>query len=305
MRALALLALVLVGCSPPEYAAAKTPPRPAPVTSADIARAPDARVEVVLAGPSRVLYSPATMRAPRPVLRVLVENPSSQALDVSDLRVHLEVMRGNQRVRCDDAGADEVARRREPRVLTPGASAVFVRSIDCPLALAGTYVVQVVVAFGAEEPFASGIVAKELALTVAAPPDAQPREIAAVPGLYAAIGSGGLVPSAKGKGRIVVALVNAKSDRLALPPMEVAFRVRKVGTDIPCEDQPTPLSLPPVLEGSGVITRPVDVSCLGLGVTGTYDVEARLLVFGEVYPVGALRVDVSTDPSHRNRRLLP
>ena len=190
-------------------------------------------------------------------------------------------------------------------MVAPGATAIFLRTVDCPLALAGTYVVQVVVAFGRAEPFAEGIVTKELTLTVAAPPDAQPRTVAAVPGLYAAIGSGGLVPSSKGPGRIVVALVNARSERIALPPMHVGLRVRRLGTDIPCEDQPTLLVVPPYLEGGAVLTRPIDVSCLGLGVTGSYDVEARLFVGDEVFPIGSLRVDVSTDPSHQNRRLLP
>jgi hypothetical protein len=308
MRALSFVPfLFLAACTPPDWSAPHAPevaPRAA-VTSPGIARASDARIEVTLAGPTRVLYSAATMRAPRPVLRIAVTNPTSQPLDVSDLRVRLDVTRGNQKVRCEDARGEEGSRRREPLELAPGASALFIRTIDCPLALAGTYVVQVVVAFGRVEPFASGIVTKEIALTVAAPPDAQPRAVAAVPGLHAAIGSGGLVPSSKGKGRIVVALVNATHEPIALPPMHVALQVRRVGTDIPCEDQPTELVLPARLDGSAVITRPVDVSCLGLGVTGTYDVEARLLVGDEVFPIGSLRVDVSTDPSHRNRRLLP
>jgi hypothetical protein len=304
MRAIVCAAIVLAACSPPPRAAAEVAPRTS-VTSAAIARASDARVEVSLAGPTRVLYSPATMRAPRPVIRVAVTNPTAQPLDVSDLRVRLDVTRGSQRVRCEDARTNDASSRREPQALAPGASAVFVRSVDCPLALAGTYVVQVVVAFGRAEPFATGVVTKELALTVVAPPDAQPRAVASVPGLHAAIGSGGLVPSTNGVGRIVVALVNAKSERIALPPMHVGLRVRRVGTDIPCEDEPTLLALPSHLEGSGVLTRPVDVSCLGLGVTGTYDVEARLLVGDEVFSIGSLRVEVSTDPSHRNRRLLP
>jgi hypothetical protein len=305
MRPFVVFAWLLAGCSPQAHPPPPPVlPRAVPVTTG-VARATDARVEVTLAGPSRVLYSPATMRAPRPVIRIAVANPMSSPLDVSDLRVRLDVTRGSQRVRCEDAGADETTRRREPRALGPRASAVFMRTIDCPLALAGTYVVQVVVAFGNEEPFASGIVSKELALTVVASPDAQPRAIAGVPGLHAAIGSGGVVPSSSGPGRIVVALVNARSDRLALPTTQVSLRVRKVGTDIPCEDEPQTLALPAYLEPNAVLTRPVDVSCLGLGVTGSYDVEARLLIGDDLFPIGSLRIDVSTDPSHRNRRLLP
>lgn len=306
MRALLAAAVLLAACTPPDPRVPEPERYPrAAVTSPEVARASDVRIEVTLAGPTRVLYSPATMRAPRPVVRIAITNPTSQPLDVSQLRTRLEVTRGSQRVRCEDMRGADDARRRDPLVLAPDASAVFFRTIDCPLALAGTYVVQVVVAFGRSEPFASGVVTNELVLTVAAPPDAQPRAVAAVQGLHAAIGSGGLVPSSNGKGRIVVALVNATHDPVPLPPMHIALRVRRVGTDIPCEDEPTSLVLPPRLEGSAVLTRPVDVSCLGLGVTGTYDVEARLLVAEEVFPIGSLRIEVSTDPSHRNRRLLP
>lgn len=315
MRALRWVALLLAACTPPEppeppaqsAQSARTPPENdgslgGAVTSTDVARASDARVEVSFAGPTRVLYSSSSMRSPRPEMHVAITNPTTRPLDVSDLRVRLDVTRGSQRVRCEEARGDEEARRREPAVLSPGASSVFIRSVDCPLALAGVYVVQVVVAFGEAEPFANGVVAKELAVSIGAPSEAQPRAVASVPGLHGAIGPGGRVPSSTGTGRIVVALANTTDDAIVLPAMRVAVRVRRAGTDIPCEDEPTKIALPPRLEGGAVVTRPVDVSCLGLGVAGTYDVEARLLVGEEAFPIGSLRVDVSTDPSRRNGR---
>lgn len=300
--ALVAIAIAVTACTP---AIAPEPTAAAPVMhSARIVPAPDAKIDVALAGPSRVLYSPATMRVPRPAVRVIVTNPGAEPLDVADLRVGLDVTRGSQRVHCEDARADE-SRRREPLTLAPGTSATYVRLVDCPLAIVGTYVVRVVVSFGRVEPFAHGVVARELAMTVAAPPDAQPRAIAAVPGLHAAIGSAGMVSSTSGLGRMVVALVNERSEGIALPPMSIALRVRRAGTDIPCEDEPTPLALPAMLDANAVVTRPIDVSCLGLGVTGTYDVEARLLVGEHAFPIGSLRLDVTSDPSHVNRRLLP
>jgi hypothetical protein len=301
---LALLSLALA-CSPPASLAPEPVAPRVERTSASVARATDARIEVSLAGPSRVLYSPATMRAPRPSIKITVTNPNAQPLDVADLRVRLDVTRGSQRVRCSDPPKDPNGRRGEPSVLAPGASFTWVRTVDCPLALAGSYVVQVVVAFGHDDPFASGVVTNELALSVAAPPDARPRAIEAVPGLYAGIGSGGLVPSSTSVGRIVVALVNGSGAPIALPAMRVATRVRRVGTDIPCEDEPAVVDLPARLEPGEVLTRPIDVSCLGLGVTGTYDVEARLLAGDIRQSIGTLRIDVSTDPSHQYRRLVP
>lgn len=299
------LFIVLVACT-----AASPPVRePPPVTTANAAALVvqgEPRVEVTLASPPRVLYSPTTMRAPRPSVRVTITNTTAGMLDVANVRVRLEVSRDGVTLPCAKPAAAEPDAR-EPLALAPGATETYVRTLDCPLPLAGTYAAKVFVAFG-RDGWSEGRPVRDIALTVAAPPDAQPRAIPDVPGLFAAIGSGCEVPTRVGKGRMVVALVNARKDAIELPPMRLGVRVRKVGTEIPCEDDPARLETPAVLLPGTTHTMPVDVSCLGLSVTGTYDVEARLLVDRPEqtteHAIGSLRIAVSTDPA-RNRRLYP
>ena len=84
--------------------------------------------------------------------------------------------------------------------------------------------------------------------------------------------------------------------------MRVAIRVYRVGNPIPCEDQPLVLGTPAVLGPGDAYYEPIDVSCLGLAVPGTYDVAARLVVprgseGDREIALGRLRVDVITDPA--------
>jgi len=299
-RAIANLALVMAAaCAAP----ARSPPPPAVVvTSAPARAAAEPRVEVTLASAPRILYSPAAMHAPRPSVRITVTNTEDAEIDVENVRIRIELTRDGVPIRCSES---EVAAAREPHVLAPGETAVYVRTMDCPLSLAGAYAARVVVAFGASGPWAEGRVVRELAITVAAPPDAQPHPIASVPGLFAAIGSGNVIPATMGKGRVVVALVNARNERILLPPMQIALAVRRVGTNIPCGDEPAPLAAPAALDAGATVALPIEVSCLGFGVTGAYDVEARLLVANDEQRIGVLRVEVTSDPARINSRVLP
>ncbi len=311
MRAFAFAALVsMTACASAPSGPPPLAPEPAPVTTSNAASLVvrgEPRVEVSLASPPRVLYSPSTMRAPRPVVRVIIVNTTGGTLDVANVRVRLEVTREGAVIPCARPAEPERAAR-EPRTLAPGESETYVRTVDCPLPLAGTYAARVFVAFGREGPWSGeGRSVRDLALTVAAPPDAQPRPIEDVPGLYAGIGAGTEVsPTLDGKGRIFVALVNARNHRISLPPLRLASLVRKVGTEIPCVDEPVRIEAPAFLEPGTSHKTPVALSCLGLGVSGSYDVEARLLVDRPEGPtehvIGALRITVSTDPA-RNQRI--
>lgn len=305
----AALFFSLAACGGATTAPPSVPPAAAATTSARAAAlslSADPRVDVALVGSPRVLYSPVTLRAPRPTVRVTIVNTTGAPLDVSDLHVHLELTRDGVEMPCEHP-AEPRETAREPHVLAAGATATYLRTLDCPLSLAGTYAARVEVAFGASGAWSEGRAVRELAITVDAPPDAQPRALRSVPGLFAALGSSGVVAATPAKGRMVVSLVNASTERVALPPMRLALRVRKVNAVVPCEDEPVRLDAPGALDPGASRTVPVDVSCLGLGVTGTYDVEARLLVErdGQVSdePIGALRVEVTSDPA-RNRRIL-
>jgi hypothetical protein len=305
-------ALALASCAGPASATALIS---GPVQTSETALTsaePDGaapRVEVTLASASRVLYSPPTLRAPRPAVRVTITNSTRARLDVSRVRVRLDVRRGGIRVPCERISEPDIAAR-EPVALAPGASATYLRTVDCPLSLAGRYDAQVIVGFGAGGEWSGGRPVRELTLVVAAPTDARPRPIAAIPGVFAAVGAGPVVPTTYGKGaRLVVLLVNARSERVALPPLLLAVRVTHVGTAVVCEDEPAPLVAPASLEGGAAVTRAIDVSCLGPGAIGTYEIAARLLVEQEGtehdHALGSLRLEVTNDPSHMNRRMLP
>jgi hypothetical protein len=261
--------------------------------SAVVPGQPTPTVTAVLVGSPHVLYSPSILGTSRPSVRVTVSNPAGTPVDISNLRVRLEAFREGTRIDCERTPSTRAAR--EPAQLGPGVKATFLRSVDCGLPLAGSYRANVIVAFGNVEPWASGKIVREIELTVAAP-NGEPRAIEAVSGLYAAIGASTLLSPPAEHGRLVLGLVNAGSEPVVPPPMSVRLRVYRVGTPIPCEDEPIALALPAVLGPGTRHYVPVVVSCLGLGIEGVYDVEAVLLVRGGEQVVGRLRLGITHDP---------
>lgn len=271
--------------------------------------APDAPsrtdVTVEVRAPQRARYDASVLAATKPTLGIVVTNRSTVPLDVSDLRVYLEAVREGTSFRCGRevaAGPGE----REPSVLAPGASWVFDRMLDCALPLVGAYAVRVSVAFG-RGAFRVAREARAFTLTVAALPNVAPRELDGVPGLWASLGSSTTLigSTGGGHGRILLGLVNASPGPIEPPPMQLVLRVFKVGTSIPCEDAPLSLGTPPVLGSGQTYYEPLEVSCLGLSVPGTYDVVAQLVIPGGAegdreIPIGRLRVEVVTDPSLPN-----
>lgn len=145
---------------------------------------------------------------------------------------------------------------------------------------------------------------RAFSLTVTALPDVEPREIDGLPGLWAAMGSSNTLTGSAGRGygRTLLMIVNATRAPIEVPPMRLALRVNRVGNPIPCEDQPLVLRTPPVLGPGDTYYEPIEVSCLGLAVAGTYDVAARLVVprgseGDREIALGRLRVSVITNPT--------
>ena len=301
------LAFLVASCAPASPAGRASPTAavapastaaPASVTNA----ARDVGIEVEVRAPLRARYDPSVVGAAKPSLGVVVTNHSVQPLDVSDLRVHLEATREGVTFRCaNEVGAPFGGR--EPTTLAPGASSVFDRALDCALPLVGAYSVRVAVSFG-KGPFRPPRDVRAFRLTVTALPNVEPRAIDGLPGLWAAMGSshnlaGGV---GRGYGRTLLTIVNSTREPIAVPPMRLALRVYRVGNPVPCEDQPLVLGTPPVLAPGDAYYEPIEVSCLGLAVPGTYDVAARLVLprGGEgdrEIALGRLRVYVVTDPT--------
>jgi hypothetical protein len=244
-----------------------------------------------------------TLGPTKSTLGIGVANRASAPLDVSDLRVHLEAVREGVSFQCSkQVGAAQPTR--EPKVLGPGASFVFERTLDCALPLVGTYAVRVAVSFGRGE-WARPHDVHAFTMRVFATPDVAPRSVDPLPGLWGAVGAGPVLfgDTGRGSGRIVVALVNGGRTPLELPRFRLALRVFRVGTLIPCEEEPMELKTPAVLAAGAAHDEPIEVSCLGLGVPGKYEVLARLQIGSRAdHPeieLGRLRIEISNDPTRR------
>ncbi len=280
-------------------AACAVPPSPAsPERAPALARVVSAgRVDVAVRPPTRVVWTSSTLGPTKPLLRIVVTNDSATALDVSNLRVHLDATREGSPYRCAET-AGPAPNAREPSSLPPRASFTFDRAIDCALPLTGSYAVRVGVSFGDgawREPHA----VQTFKLDVTPGGRDEPRPVALVPGMWAALGAsrslGG--ESGAGFGRIALLLVNGSSASIAPPPLRLVLSVHRAGTSIPCEDAPIVVQAPPALAAGASFHQTLEVSCLGLHATGNYEVVGRLMTDAGEAEVGRLRVEITRDPS--------
>lgn len=307
--ALALAWLVASCAAPPAAGRASATAAVAPRTGASVAAsearprpARDVDVTVEVHAPLRARFEPSLGAAAKPSLAVVVTNRSQKPLDVRRLRVQLEAAREGTPLHCAKDVGPQLGDR-EPSSLEAGESYVFDRDLDCALPLVGAYAVRVAVSFG-EGPFRTPREVRAFTLTVTALPKVEPREIEGLPGLWASMGSQSqLVGGAgRGSGRTLLTLVNATRKPIEVPRMRLAMRVHRLGNPIPCEDAPIAVGAPAVLGPGDTYSEPVEVSCIGLSVAGTYDVVARLVVprgaDGDLeIALGKLRVNVVTDPT--------
>jgi hypothetical protein len=318
-----LLALAAAACagsaSPRATSSAAGAAATAAATATTAATVDDVISVELRAPPKRVRWVSATLGPTRPTLGILVTNHSGNArADVSNLRAHLEAVREGVSFRCEqDVGSD--AGTREPKSLNPGAAFLFERSLDCSLPLAGNYAVRVAVSFGRQQALGGAPrVLRTFTLAVHAPEQLRPKPIDALPGVWGAIGASSLIVGDVGRGgsgRMAVALINGGPTAVAMPrTVQLVLRVYREGSPIPCEDAPIDLSTPSVLEPGGSHREPIEISCLGLGVEGRYEVSARLRLVSEAVVIGIptgtaseielgrLQIVMSNDPV---RRIIP
>ena len=298
-------ALAIAACSPTPARAPVEPAKTALAVSAARPKAPsasDVTVRVDLRAPLHARFDPAVLAAAKSWLAIQVFNHGTTELDVSDFRAHLEATREGISFGCKKE-IGPASGEREPSTLAPGASFVFERALDCALPLAGKYAVSVAVSFG-RGAYRTPKSVRATTLTVTAPADIAPKAVEGYPGLYAAIGASARLDGGKdhGVGRMMLSLVSARKEPTHLPPLRLSLRVYRVGQSIPCQDEPVALREGGLLGPGESRFEPIEVSCLGLGVPGSYDVEATLLVpndgerAGEREIVlGKLRVDVVTN----------
>lgn len=235
--------------------------------------------------------------AVQPALGVLVMNRSAHDVDVTDLRVHLEASHDRPSSRCaEEVGPPRTAR--EPVTLAPGASFVYERALDCAIPGVGAYAVRVTVSFGKRDRRTEREV-RAFRVNLLALPNVAARQFATIPGLWAAMGTSERLPGAPGNehGRTLLALVNTSGVTIDVPEMRLLLRVYRMGNPIPCEDEPVVLATPALLGPADSYYEPVEISCLGLSVAGTYEIAARLVVprgseGDREIALGRLRVEV-------------
>jgi hypothetical protein len=287
----------LLGCG----GSADTPrPRVPKIDHAElVSTREDVAVSVVLQSPMHVRWVQTTLGASKPTLGVVVVNRGAATVDVSNLRVHLDAIRESVSFHCaEEVGA--ASGSREPTSLAAGASFTFERTLDCALPLVGSYAIRVGVSFGHGD-WSKLREVRAFNLRVFATHELEPRHVEPVPGLWGALGASNVMNGrrAGGPGRLVVALVNGGRTPLELPRFRLALRVYRVGVPVPCEDAPIELKTPPVLGVGESYHEPIDVSCLGLGVLGKYDIAGRLEIGtngdGWQTELGRIRVEISNE----------
>jgi hypothetical protein len=290
-----------VGCGGQSTVVSPVAPR---VESHTVTASVPADVSIELRSPAQVRWLQTTLGPTKPTLGVVVANRGASPLDVSDLRVHVEAVLDDVSFRCaDEVGPTTNPREHEPRNLPPGGSFVFKRTLDCALPLVGNYAIRVAVAFG-RGGTATVREVRSFGLRVFAAKEIEPRNIEPIPALWGALGATPIEEGRPGAaGRLVVALVNGGRTPLELPRFRLAVRVYRLGAPLPCEDAPLELKTPAVLGAGKSYHEPIEVSCLGLGVAGKYEVVGRVRV-GErdgdgpwETELGRLRVEISDDPS--------
>lgn len=297
MKAAAIvLVLALVACGRPPVVA----PVPLPTSPTSSTIVPGA-VDVRLDPPARAGWMASTLGPAKPTMRIVVTNATRRAIDVSDLRVHLDAVREGIAFRCAESVGPERGAR-EPRVLRAGDAYAFERPVDCALPLTGRYAVRVAVSFG-DADWREPRPIRSFSLTVGAADHVEPRPLGpAVPGVWAALGASPVIggESGAGKGRIGVLLVNGAAAPASLPSdLRLGLRVYRAGNPIPCEDDPLPLARGTVLVAGQSVRRSLEVSCLGLHSPGRYEVVGRVLTGDAEVEIGRLSVEISNDPSRR------
>lgn len=288
-----LLLAATAACVPARHAPALAVP--APRLTAESVSAEAVTVDVSL--PARLRWVSATVGPHRPRAVVVVTNRGAASVDVSNLRVHFDVEHEGIPFPCDDPGSPG----REPTTLAPQGSHRFERTLDCALPLVGTYAIRARVSFG-RGAWATPREVRTFALRVESLPEAGPQKVEPIPGLWAAFGTSNVLigHDAPAPGRMVVTLVNGGATPLELPRFRLAVRVYRRGSPIPCEDAPLVLATPPALGVGDIHREAVDISCLGLDVSGHYQIAARLQIpNANEIELGRIEVEVSSDPTRR------
>jgi hypothetical protein len=244
-------------------------------------------------------YRPSALGVAGHHVGIAFQNTTRGYLELGELRVTFSARREGVEFPCrplvGPAGGE-----REPSRLRPFEGYVFERDLDCQLTLPGRYAIGVQLTLGSGAPIAL----PDLPIDVEPRGSRAPQQHPGVPGLWAMIaGDKNARPlSAEGFARggyaVVIALVNGGPRPLELRGARVLFRVTRVGTPLPCMDEPVALRSPATLAPGASHFERIPVTCV-MNKPGTYDIDSALLVDQDPreLPMGRTRVTVGADPT--------
>ena len=230
---------------------------------------------------------------------ISLQNTTHGYVELGELRVTFSARREGVPFPCRPlVGA--AGGEREPSRLLPFEGHVFERDLDCQLTLPGRYTIGVQLTLGGGAPIAL----PELPIDVEPRGGRAPQQHPGVPGLWAmTAGDKNARPlSAEGFARggyaVVIALVNGGPRPLPLRGARVLFRVTRVGTPLPCMDEPVSLKAPLALAPGESHFERIPVTCV-MNKPGTYDIDSALVVDPDPreLPMGRTRVTVGADPN--------
>ncbi len=259
-----------------------------------------AELRATLISKTALAYTPSTFGLGGHHVGVALENVSNAPAQVGGLRVSFRATRAGVGYPCRPRIGPATGER-EPQTLAPQERHVFERDLDCVLPLPGRYAVEVMISF---EPTPGTVSVGTLQLDLEPRGGRLPVAHPALPGLWAMmVGDSNARPLkeeawARGAYGVVLALVNASPQPLRLTGARVLFRVYKVGTSLPCMDEPVVLGGPAQLEPGVTYVERVPITCI-MNKPGAYDIDSALLVGGDAREVvlGRTRLTVGPDPN--------
>ena len=284
------LVLVLLGCAEPGSAAPTLTMAKAPIHLLPGSTTLQASVR----GPRATPYRAELLGSRPERVEVTVTDVSGEAADISGVHLAFRPQRSGVAMQCPSM--DDVPLR-EPHWIRPGETVLFEREL-CSLPLPGHYTVEVMLGFGEGR----AVLAGRFGVDVGAKGPRVPHEVAAHPGLYAAMGADltgvryTAVEWKAGTYHIVARLTNASTDPVPVGNATVTFRVSKDRLPTACTSSHE-VALPALLGPGQNVAVQVPVTCL-IDVIGHYQVAASIAfpdANGET-PLGAFDVEVTSDP---------
>jgi hypothetical protein len=258
-------------------------------------------LRVSITGPTTSEYDPSIFGPSRRTVSVRLTNEGDHPVDMSGVDALFSVTRDSVTFPCARRG-HRSAQTRAAFNLPPGESFTFERDVDCLMPIAGRYAIGVFIGFDEPSGRTTPDFADEFTLEILPSPRA-PRPYPSRAGLYVVLGGDTVtrpLPAAswaRGDYHVVVAVINASADSIAVGPARLAFLTYKGSSSLPCSGQDEALTFPATLEPGSMVTVPAPVACAP-STEGIYEIVGKL-GFANDEPkleIGRVDLTVTTRP---------